>query len=303
MNAIINAFTAEVGPCTTLSTICAAVANKLRTSFTLIHGDTDIDRVIREYAAQGETAFATLHEQLDDTRFGVTIRLVHREPWGMHYVSVIDCRSHKRHREYYTKWHELAHLLILTDQLRFVFRRTHEQRHNPEEQLIDLIAGRCAFHAPLIREHATRPLTFDYLERLRERLCPESSKQAARIGFVNAWPTPTVLIHAAPALKTAEEREQDNKPLFDIAESPSLRAVHVTANQAAREAGIMIFRNMRIPTGSTIARVFHGEAERTVDIENLAAWEATGKHLPPLIVRITAQRTYDGVEALIEPLS
>jgi hypothetical protein len=78
---------------------------------------------------------------------------------------------------------------------------------------------------------------------------------------------------------TAAEREYDNKPLFDIVENrPTLRAVHVTANQAARDSGVM-------------------------KVENLAMWEATGKHLLPLIVRITAQRTYDGVEALIEPLS
>jgi hypothetical protein len=47
------------------------------------------------YLDQGETGFARLAEDLAGDTYGVTIRLLHPEPWGMQFVSVIDCRGKK----------------------------------------------------------------------------------------------------------------------------------------------------------------------------------------------------------------
>lgn len=289
-------FEASVGQCQSLSLLCDLVASTLRTQFEIVRTDADLLSLRTRYLRQGETGFARIDADLAGDSYGVTIRLLHPEPWGMQFISVIDCRGEKRHREFYTKWHELAHLLILTDQLRLVFRRTHEERSNPEEQLVDLIAGRCGFHRDLIARHASGDLDLQRLDRFREQLCPDASRQAATIGLVNAWPRPCVLVHAALALKVDEERTVAAPSV------PKLRATHVSVNDAARELGIVLFRNIRIPPHSVITRVFDGDEEAASDVENLAWWEAGDKHFDALPLRVHARRTFGGVEALLVPI-
>ncbi len=284
-------FEASVGACTSLSLLCDVVASTLRTKFEVVRSDADLSALRTRYLDEGEIGFARLDADLAGDSYGVTIRLLHPEPWGMQFISVIDCRGEKRHREFYTKWHELAHLLILTDQLRLVFRRTHEERNNPEEQLVDLIAGRCGFHRDVVARHASGDL-----DRFREQLCPDASRQAATIGLVNAWPRPCVLVHAALAVKADEGRA------IAIPPAAKLRATHVSVNDPARELGIVLFRNVRVPAQSIISRVFEGDVDVASDVENLAWWEAGDTHFDPLPLRVHARRTYGGVEALLVPI-
>src|ERR1035441_6851450 len=90
------------------------------------------------------------------------------------FVSVIDCRGEKRFRSYYTKWHELGHLLILTDQMRLTFRRTHFglEDKDPEEALVDVIAGAFGFLPDIVRPLAKGQPSFDGIEDIRIHLCP-----------------------------------------------------------------------------------------------------------------------------------
>jgi hypothetical protein len=296
---MLREFEEGVGRCQTLSLLCDLVASKLRAQFEVIRTDADLTALRLRYLQKGETGFARLEADLAGDSFGVTIRLLQPEPWGMQFVSVIDCRGEKRHREFYTKWHELAHLLILTDQLRLVFRRTHEERSNPEEQLVDLIAGRCGFHREVVSREASGQLDLRGLDLLRSQLCPDASRQAATIGLVNAWPTPCVLLHTAFALKAEEKRDAAKNAEASV---PKLRATHVLVNEAARSLGIALFRNIRVPLQSVISRVSEGDIEEASDVENLAWWEAAGKHLDPMPIRVHARRTYGGVEALLVPI-
>ena len=302
---ILADFEREAEACTSLSLLADLVANKLRTSFEIIRSDDDLIRVRDMQLEKDEIGFARLEHDLGPGLYGLTIRLLNPEPWGMRFVSVIDCRGAKRHREFYTKWHELSHLLVLTDQMRLVFRRTHEKRSNPEEQLIDLIAGRCGFHRGVVERFATAPISFDLLDKLRATLCPDASRQAAMIGFVNAWPVACVLVRAELALKAAEERVAEQAPnaLMPWHHGPqALRARHVTLNDAARAMNLGLFRNMRIPERSVIARVFAGEADEASAIEDFAWWEAGGTYLSAHGVHVAARRTFDGVDALLVPL-
>jgi hypothetical protein len=76
---------------------------------------------------------------------------------------VIDARGSKASRVYFTKWHELAHLLTLTDQLRLSFRRTHVAKifNPPEEALMEVIAGHFAFYGPFVKPHLSGTISFD----------------------------------------------------------------------------------------------------------------------------------------------
>jgi hypothetical protein len=305
VRSILADFERDAEPCTSLSLLADLVANKLRTSFEVIRTDDDLIRVRRTQLANEEVGFARLEDDLGPGMYGLTIRLLNPEPWGMRFISVIDCRGSKRHREFYTKWHELSHLLVLTDQMRLVFRRTHEKRNNPEEQLIDLIAGRCGFHRTVVERFATATISFDLLDELRATLCPEASRQAAIIGFVNSWPTACVLIRAELALKAAEERfvEEASTSLApwhqDVRQT--LRARHVTLNDSARAMNLGLFRNMRIPERSVIARVFAGEVDEASAVEDLSWWDSGGTHLPAHPVHVAARRGFDGVDVLLLP--
>src|SRR5437870_3143412 len=147
-------------------------ASKLGTKFEETHSDEELDDVRVRYSRQGEKAFASLHEELLAQVFGVTFGRTARKPWEFPFVSVIDCRGEKRFRSYYTKWHELGHLLILTDQMRLSFRRTHavHDHKDPEESMVDVIAGTFGYFRDIVRPMAKGALSWENIEAVRTQL-------------------------------------------------------------------------------------------------------------------------------------
>ena len=202
----IRRFLRDFPDCATLSELLEIAASKLGTRFEEIRSDEDLEEVRGRYLRQGEKAFAELHEELSPQVFGVSVH-VDQKGWELPFVSVIDCRGEKRFRSYYTKWHELGHLLILTDQMRLTFRRTHFELEDkdPEEALVDVIAGAFGFLPDLVRPQATGQPTFDQIKRSGRNSIPEASQQASLIGIARAWPTPCILLQAQMALKRGEK--------------------------------------------------------------------------------------------------
>jgi hypothetical protein len=297
---------ADFPDCSTPSEVLDCVANKLGLGFEVIQSDEQLRALVQAYAGKGEKAFANLEAEFRRDAYGVLIRRQHRESWEHSYVSVIDGRGDKFARVYFTKWHEVAHLLTLTDQMRLTFWRSHctEDLQNPEESMMDVIAGHFGFRPPEGFEFDTNVISFEAIEELRRELCPEASKQSALISFVKFWPSPALLIHAELALKSGE-RAIVEQGTFAFAEKPQplLRAVKVTPSDAAREGGFNIFRNMRVPEQSVIRRVFDGEAAYAEAEEDMSWWESSdGTILPEWRVTVKARRSREAVEALIAPL-
>ena len=80
----------------------------------------------------------------------------------------------------------------------------------------------------------------------------------------------------------------------------TLRAVEVSRNDAARRAGLQIYRNMRVPARSVISKVYDGSISSAQATEDLSWWETSeGGSLPKCRVKTHARRTYDGVEAIL----
>lgn len=208
---------------------------------------------------------------------------------------------------YFTKWHELGHLLILTDQLRLEFRRTHLHLDNrdPEERLVDLLAGEFGFFIDLVRPHAKGMISFDKIESIRDALCPKASQQAALIGIARVWPTPCTLVRAEHALRRQDQRSSLQSSFgFTDPPQPCPRAVKSSPNEAAREAGLIIYPNMRIPEGSVIAEVFEAGSGQGVRTEDLGSWTSSdGTTLAAHSVRVEARWARGGVDALLAPLS
>jgi hypothetical protein len=301
----IHKFIRDFPECRSLAEFLEIVASKLGTKFEEIHSDKELEELRMRYVQQGEKAFAALHEELPTNVFGITFRRTIKKQWELPFVSVIDCRGEKRYRSYYTKWHELAHLLILTDQMRLAFRRTHFglDEKDPEEALVDVIAGAFAFWPDLIIPLTEGEPSFEKIEEMRMKLCPEASQQASLIGIVKAWPTPCILLHAQKALKRGESRKLAQSS-FQFRDEPMavLRAVQVSPNDPARNDGIMIFQNMRVPERSIIFRVFSEGIEEGEAIENLSWWESSdGTQLSDVEVLVRVRNSWDGVQALIMP--
>lgn len=284
----------------TLTDLLDCVAAKLGTLFETVLTDEDLEQIQKKYVLGGETIFAGLDKELAEDVFAITYRRNHREPWEPEFVSVIDARGSKASRVYFTKWHELAHLLSLTDQLRLSFRRTHVAKSfsSPEEALMELIAGHFAFYGPFVKPHTSGGISFAAIETLRRTLCPEASQQSALIGMVKAWPSPCLLVNARLATKKEDTLQ---RTLFDVTSGAALRAVHVTVNEAARKAKFIIYENMRVPESSIIHRVFHAIPEGDA-LENFSSWETSkGVRLPDHLVEVKARRSWQSVDALIIP--
>jgi hypothetical protein len=114
-----------------------------------------------------------------------------------------------------------------------------------------------------------------------------------------------MLITAKMAMRKREELQcLQNK--FDFMETPArhLRAVHVTQSNMAREVDFAIFRNMRVPESSVIHRVYSDGLAYLEAKENLDIWESSdGRVLEPCLVNVKARKSWEGVEALVTPLS
>lgn len=291
--------------CSTLRELLDTATAHLDTLFVEIRSDEQLAQVKREYVAKGEVVFATLDKELGPETFAITFRRRRALPGERSFVSVIDGRGEKAWRAYFSKWHELAHLLTLTDQARLSFCRTHSdpERRDPEEALMDVLAGDAGFFLDLVTPHATGPLTFDGVASLREQLCPEASDQASLIGFVRAWPQPVLLLRAQPALKKAEEAGRAQASFaFRTPPSPALRAVQVTANDPATAAGLSIPLNMRVPEKSVIYRVFSGSEQIGEADEDLSWWTSSdGGRLSEFPVDVTARRKGDHIQVLLLP--
>jgi hypothetical protein len=302
----VKRFLAELPSCcSNPAELLELVANKLRTEFREIHSDDDLKNVRKEFIDKKEAGFVTLHKELDGQVLGITLKRLNAKPWDLSYVSVIDCRGENLRRAYFTKWHELVHLLVLTDQSRLVFRRTHivEQRKSPEEALVDVVAGTLAFYADLVRPYANGEISFEAIEALRQKLCPSASQQSALLGITQVWPTPCILVDARLAYKAGEIDPYQGSFGFKKVSTPVLRAVHAKLNDSARSAGIKVIPNFRVPPKSVIYRVFHEGSTYGEAIEDLSLWcSSSGARWGAGPVRVKARRFGDSVQALIVPI-
>ncbi len=292
--------------CRTPSDLLAAAQDRLGTFFRDVHSDDELIGLRNEYTSRKEPGFARIFEELAPANvYAITLRLLAPRKGERAYVSVIDCRGRKAWKAYFSKWHELAHLLTLTSQARLSFRRTHGANVNdPEEQLMEAIAGDGAFLSELVVPHIHEAVSFDALYRLRQSLCPEASDLASAIGFVRAWPTPCLFVRAEMALKRTHERARAQGSLpFHTAPTPTLRAVRVTTNPAAQRVGLSIPDRMRVPEQSVIMRaLLEGRANLEAQ-ETLSWWSSsTGGPLKDRPVRVAARNMKDHVQALITPL-
>jgi len=292
----------------------ALVCQKVKLVFEEVRSDEDLNRIIRKYLALGEPIFATLKGDLDENTFATLIE--RRKIDGNsndRYVAVIDCRGNKAARRFFTRWHEIAHLLTLQGQLELPLHRSTSDR-SPTERLMDTIAGEIGFYhpffEPILRDETNSPdgLTFGGVERVRERFCRAASFQATLNACVNRLKSPILLIEVGLGYKKEEERQVHSTQgnLFPVAQpKKKLRVLNIVGNEAARASGLKIHKNMQIPAASLLYRFIvekAGAENEIAGVENLNTWQhSNGASLTNIRVRIHARRFEQTVRALISP--
>jgi hypothetical protein len=294
----VKRFLKDFPHCATLNELLAVAAQRLGTVFHEIHCDDDLVQLTKQYAARSEPVAALFAGELTDEVYGVTFKLLQPGKFDLPYISIIDCRGYKKHKYYFTKWHELGHLLILTDQRRISFKRTHalHEFKSPEETMVDVIAGEFAYYAPMVLPYTKGALTFEAIDAARVALCPEGSFQSALIGLVRVWPTPCVLIEAKWAGK---------KTLLpgEYFSSFALRAVTSLVNDAARLNGIQLHKNFRVPMRSVIHKVFSESLTDGAGVEDLSWWQSSdGTSLEKQQIGVSVKRVGDAIYGLLIPV-
>jgi hypothetical protein len=289
------------------------ICQKVKLVFEEVRSDEDLNQIVRKYVALGEPIFATLKGDLDEKTFATLIE--RRKIDGNsndRYVAVIDCRGNKAARRFFTRWHEIAHLLTLQGQLELPLHRSTSDR-SPTERLMDTIAGEIGFYHPLfepiLRDETNKPdgLTFSGVERVRERFCREASFQATLNACVNRLKSPILVIEIGLGFKKEEERQINSTQgnLFPVTQPKmKLRVLNIVGNEAAKVSGLKIHKNMQIPAASLLHRFFlenANEGNEIAGVENLNIWHSKGVSLANIRVRIHARRFEKTVRALISP--
>lgn len=267
-----------------LSELLQHAATSLGLEIVEIHGDQDLKSLLERIPPTREPALARVRAELDDKTDAVVLQRQNPEPWERRYLAVINCRSWHVHRRYFSKWHELVHLLLEGRQLRLAFRKTGVERKHPEEILVDKIAGELAFFPPifvpiLLEEIGEGGhLTFAAIDRVRQRVAPDASWHATLLAAVRHSPAPIYAVRAQLGLKKSEERQATDL-LSSVTASPTakLRVKEAIANAAAEQLGVRLHFNMEVPAQSVAATAFNApRATIRSGREDLSLWRTSG---------------------------
>jgi len=267
-----------------LSDLLERVTQALKVEIVEINSDADLRKLFERIRPEDEPAVALLPHELDDKTDAVILqRQKRRFDWEMPFLAVINCRSWHQHRKYFSKWHELVHLILDGEQLKLEFRKTSSGRKHAEEILVDKIAGAIAFHPDLFDPVLTRELaeagklTFEVVDNVRMAVAPDASRHAAAIACVRASREPICLVRAQMGLKRAEER-QLNDLLAQVTRpeslpSAKLRVKEASSNGAFDATGIRLHKNMEVPAAGVAARAF--EISPQSGFEKLELWRTS----------------------------
>ena len=309
----VQALIADEAEITTIEDLERLVCQRLQLRIIEVWSDEDLDATIEEYARRGkDPAFAYLKKDLDLETFATLIRCRRRAgDVDDHYVAVIDCRGDKAAKRFFTRWHEIAHVLTLFEQLELPLHRSTTKK-DAVEKMMDIIAGDIGFYPPLFSPlvndaiRGTR-LTFQAASQIRNDFCPSASMQATLNACLKELRVPTIFLEAGMGFKREEERSLHSQQAEFFPRPtpiPRLRVRTAIPNDPAKRSHFKIHSNMRVPVESVISSVFsdNDEFHAQFALENLDQWHTSaGTALPSAPVTVDAMKVRDHVWAIIAP--
>lgn len=269
----------------TLSDLADEFAASLDLRITEVRTEEEIDAVLEEMAQVQKAAIGNLKTEFRGNTDAVIVRCRDPKPWQREYWAIINCQGWHEYRRYWTKWHEIVHLLLVGQQLAFAFRRASRNQPEPGEVLVDRVAASLAFFPdmfePVVREEWAREdrFTFDVIDRVRERIAPDASREATANACLRYVPSPVWFLQCHMGLKVSEVRRLNSPQMSFFPEEPpvnKLRVKHCSYSRSAEDSGIRFHPNMRVPEASIVTLGFHDESgEPKEGAEALDAWETS----------------------------
>ena len=265
----------------TLTKLLDLFAASLDMQFVEIYGDDDLNNLLKEIPPVKEPIMARLPFELDDSTDAVTICRSKCEPWERRFLAVLNCRSWHFKRVFFTKWHEIAHRIIAGQQLRLAFRKTSVNHAEPQEILVDRVAGELAFYPSIFRPAVEQELstsgrlTFDGADRVRQQIAPEASLQSTVIACLRYCQQPVWFIICVMGYKRELQRKltAGQGHLLPLPQ-PKLRVRDSGCSPAASDLGITLYRNMRVPDSSIVTKAFGDDYALThTGRERLEQWQ------------------------------
>ena len=192
----LRAWVAAHGTPPSLSDLADGFAASLDLLITEVRTEDDIDAVLREVAPKQRAVIGDLKTEFGGDTDAITVRRLEPKPWHREYWAIINCQGWHEYRRFWSKWHEIVHCLLDGQQLAFAFRRTRQHRPEPGEALVDRVAATLAFFPdmfePVVREEYAREgrFTFDVIDRVRERIAPDASREATANACLRYVPSP-----------------------------------------------------------------------------------------------------------------
>jgi hypothetical protein len=302
-------------PISTLDDLLPIVADRLSVCLEYIRRDQDVEDIAGRRAAYAPGMFKLLqHEFLRSSSEGLLIEHQAPQAGDRLFLAIVDARGTRSYREFFTSWHEIAHVLTTPDQREFKLRRRtppwKEIVKDPVESAIDGIAGIIGFYRPLflpvLARHTAQAgcLTFQAIEAALAEVAQRASFYSGSLAAIRLTEEPTCFARAEFFLKPAEARKvaSGQFSLIDTPPvSPKLRLIDVVSNDAARRAGIGLHQNIRVPLNSVIYRIASEQliSEHQAE-EDLSWWETSSSGpLPRKRVSVCATRRGPSTYALI----
>lgn len=269
----------------TLSQLANGFAASLNLLITEVRTEADIDAVLEEVSPAQRAVIGELKTEFGGDTDAIIVRRLDPKPWDREYWAIINCQDWHAYRRYFTTWHEIVHLLLEGQQPAFAFRRTMEKLSEPAEVLVDRVAAALAFYPdmfePIVREEYTREgrLTFDVIDRVRERIAPDASREATTSACLQHIPSPVWFLQCRMGLSASETRRVKSPQMsfFPVEDpEPKLRVLKGSSSPSARDLGIRFHPNMRVPESSIVSLGFHDvQVETKQGTEDLDAWETS----------------------------
>lgn len=227
----------------TLGKLLKYVEKKLNLNFEEFYSDEELDYIVNKYIKLGEIVFATIKKDFNDGIFASLIK-IKKDTISYNYIAVIDCRDNKKYRKYFSRWHEISH--ILTSRNISFEKPLHrsfniKSENDPIEKLMDNIAGEIGFYYPIFTKHLEPLLKkdgfrFDIIPEINKKCEIDSSFISTLIACFNQADIPMIYIEVGLGLKKDEISEINQGSLFgsEYLPKPKLRVLKVRNNKSAK---------------------------------------------------------------------
>jgi len=302
----------EAGAVGSIDDVERVVCNRLGLVIEEAWTDADLVGICGRYVSQGEPVFGCLWAQFDVGTYAVLIRCRSVVGTGAEqHVAVIDCRGEKRHRRFFSRWHEIAHMMMMPPSVESPVHRSGGGQ-SAVERLMDMIAADLGFFEPVFgpvlaaEVKSAGGLSFAGVERVRRVYCPRASYESTLHACVDR------LGKAAMILEVGFDGDAGGVGCFpagvnrDGGLRNELRVLKSVSNAEARGIGLMVWRNCRVPGNSVLADFFFGaeewcEAGECELVDDSALWRGAGLTWPGERLRIAMAMRCGRVLAMVFP--